>query len=157
MNRIILRPIGVVTNSVSDKEHHGWQKVISEISLKNQYVPALDGLGEFSHVIVLFWLHEVTAEERASKRARPLRKAEIPELGIFAWHSSRRPNPVGMSIVKLLGIEADRVKVQGLDAINGTPVLDLKPYVESYYHIDNPMEPHWVALTRADKNRDRPA
>ncbi len=151
MNKIILQPIGVVTNSVSDKEHHGWQKIISEISLKNQFMPALEGLEEFSHLIVLFWLHEVTAEERATKRAHPLRKAEIPELGIFAWHSSRRPNPVGMSVVKLIGIESGRVTVQGLDAINGTPVLDLKPYVECYYHVDNPREPGWVALTRADR------
>ena len=148
LEEIILHPIGMVRNSVLNKEHHGWQQIISEIAVKDEYVPALEGLAEFSHIIVLFWLHEVSAKERASKRARPLRKAEIPELGIFAWHSSRRPNPIGMSIVRLLEIEADRVTVQGLDAINGTPVLDLKPFVDHYYHVNNPIEPEWVALTK---------
>ncbi len=144
MDEILLKPIGLVKNSVTDKEHHGWRDVISELVVKDEYVSALDGLAAFSHIIVFFWLHQVTTEERATRRARPLRKSEIPELGIFAWHSSRRPNPIGMSIVKLLGVEADRVKVQGLGAIDGTPVLDLRPYVEKYYKVDSSREPAWV-------------
>ena len=152
MDDIILQPIGLVRNSIPDKKHHGWKGVISEILIKEKYVPALYGLSEFSHVIVLFWLHEVTTEERATTKGHPQNKVEIPELGIFAWHSSRRPNPIGMSIVRLLEIEADRVTVQGLDAINGTPVLDLRPYVESYYHVDNPKEPEWVRQTREKGN-----
>jgi tRNA-Thr(GGU) m(6)t(6)A37 methyltransferase TsaA len=145
---ILLQPVGMVKNSITDKEHHGWKDIYSDIFVKEEHVPALDGLAEFSHIIVFFWLHKVTPEERATRRARPTRKAEIPELGIFAWHSSRRPNPIGMSIVKLLELQGDRVQVQGLDAIDGTPVLDLRPYVESYYHIDDPTEPAWVAKTR---------
>jgi tRNA-Thr(GGU) m(6)t(6)A37 methyltransferase TsaA len=143
-----LKPIGVVSNSITDKNHHGWKDVCSDIVVGTEYLPGLEGLSDFSHVIVLFWLHEVTAEERATRRARPTMKAGIPELGIFAWHSSRRPNPIGVSIVKLLDVQGDRVRVQGLDAIDGTPVLDLRPYVESYYHVDNPSEPAWVAMTR---------
>ena len=77
-----------------------------------------------------------------------MRKAEIPELGVFAWHSSRRPNPIGMSIVKLLEVQGDRVKVHGLDAIDGTPVLDLRPYVESYYHVNSSTEQAWVVKAR---------
>ncbi|MFC1962925.1 tRNA (N6-threonylcarbamoyladenosine(37)-N6)-methyltransferase TrmO [Chloroflexota bacterium] len=145
---IHLRPIGVVRNSITDKEHHWWKDIYSDIFIEEEYVPALDGLADFSHIIVLFWLHKVTAEDRATRRARPMGKVEIPELGLFAWHSSRRPNPIGMSIVKLLELRGDRVKVLGLDAIDGTPVLDLRPYVESYYHVDDPTEPAWVAATR---------
>jgi tRNA (adenine37-N6)-methyltransferase len=143
-----LQPVGVVRNAITNKEHHGWKDVRSDIFVEEEYVPALDGLAGFSHIIVLFWLHQVTSEDRATRRARPTMKAAIPELGIFAWHSSRRPNPIGVSIVKLLGVKGDRVSVQGLDAIDGTPVLDLRPYVESYYHVDNPAEPAWVAMTR---------
>lgn len=143
-----LRPIGVVRNSVTRKEHHGWKDVRSDVIVKGEYTPGLHGLADFSHIIVLFWLHRVTPEERATLRARPTMKAEIPELGIFAWHSSRRPNPIGVTIVRLLEVQGDTVRVQGLDAIDGTPVLDLRPYVESYYHVDGPREPAWVDLTR---------
>ncbi len=150
---IILKPIGQVVNSVDNKEHRGWKEVVSEIVLDKEYRPALDGLGDFSHVFVFFWLHQVTSEERATKRARPLRKAEIPELGIFAWHSSRRPNPIGMTIVKILGVETDRVRVVGLDAIDGTPVLDLKPFIAGYYRVDNSKEPAWVATALAAREQ----
>ena len=143
-----LQPVGVVRNAVTDKEHHGWKGVRSDIIVEEGYVPGLDGLADFSHVIVVFWLHQVTDKERATRRARPTRKAAIPELGIFAWHSSKRPNPIGVSIVKLLEVKGNRVSVQGLDAIDGTPVLDLRPYVESYYHVDAPAGPAWVELTR---------
>ena len=144
MKEILLQPVGVIKNSIMEKEHHGWKDVCSDIFVKKEYIPALDGLADFSHIIVFFWLHKVTLEERATKRARPLRKAEIPELGVFSWHSSRRPNPIGMTIVKLLEVQGDRVKVQGLDAIDGTPVLDLRPYVESYYYVKSSREPAWV-------------
>lgn len=145
---IRLQSVGVVKNSITDKNHHGWKDVHSDIVVEPEYMQGLDGLSDFSHIIVLFWLHKVTAEERATRRARPTLKGGIPELGIFAWHSSRRPNPIGVSIVKLLDVQGAGVRVQGLDAIDGTPVLDLRPYVESYYHVDNPAEPAWVAMTR---------
>ncbi|MBM2832363.1 MAG: universally conserved protein [Dehalococcoidia bacterium] len=148
MGEVHLQPVGVVRNSITDKEHHGWKGICSDIFVKEEYIPALEGLADFSHIIVLFWLHKVTPEDRATKRARPTRKAGIPELGIFAWHSSHRPNPIGMSVVQLLEVQGDRVRVQGLDAIDGTPVLDMHPYVESYYHAGNPIEPGWVAMTR---------
>ncbi len=149
---ILIHPIGVIKNSITDKEHHGWKNISSNIFVREKYITSLDGLGGFSHIIVLFWMHQITPEERATRRARPLRSSGIPELGIFAWHSSRRPNPVGMSIVPLQGINGNKVTVQGLDAIDGTPVLDLRPYVESYYHVDNYQEPLWVKETRAGRN-----
>ncbi|MBI4330531.1 MAG: tRNA (N6-threonylcarbamoyladenosine(37)-N6)-methyltransferase TrmO [Chloroflexi bacterium] len=156
MDEIEIGPIGFVRNKVKDKEYHGWRDVVSDILVKEEYVPGLEGLADFSHVIVLFWLHRVTPEERATQKARPLRKAEIPELGVFAWHSSRRPNPIGMSTVKLLGVENGRVRVQGLDAIDGTPVLDLRPYVAEYYRVDRPAEPAWVAQAMQAVSRPTP-
>lgn len=142
---MLLKPVGVVNNSITDKRHHGWDDIVSDIFVDEEHVPALDGLADFSHIIVFFWLHKTTPEERAIGRERPKNKAEMPELGVFAWHSPRRPNPIGMSIVKLLEVKGNRLKVQGLDAIDQTPVLDLRPYVESYYHVDGPTEPAWVA------------
>ena len=143
-NEILLQPVGVVKNSINDREHYGWKNIYSDILVKGEYLPALDGLADFSHIIVLFWLDKVTSEERATRRAHPQRKDEIPELGIFAWHSSRRPNPIGMSVVRLLEVQGNGVKVEGLDAIDGTPALDLRPYVESYYHVAHSREPAWV-------------
>ncbi len=151
MTDITLSPVGVVRNQIQDKEYHGWKDVVSEIEVTGEFIPALEGLADFSHVLVFFWLHQVTAGERATRRARPLRKAEIPEMGIFAWHSSRRPNPIGMTIARLLGVQGNKVKVQGLDAIDGTPVLDLKPYVAGYYHVEQSREPSWVPLALAGR------
>ncbi|MDP2643341.1 MAG: tRNA (N6-threonylcarbamoyladenosine(37)-N6)-methyltransferase TrmO [Desulfobacterales bacterium] len=144
-----LAPIGWVNNAIADKHHHGWQDVISVISVTEACVPALEGLADFSHIIVLFWFHMIGAEERKTRRERPRRGSGNPELGIFSWHGPRRPNPIGMSIVKLLEIRDNQVTVRGLDAIDQTPVLDLRPYVASYYRVERSEEPGWVTVTMA--------
>lgn len=142
--QIVIKPIGVVRNSITDKAYNGWKDTCSDIVLEEEYIPALEGLADFSHIIIMFWLSKVSTEERATRKSRPLRNADIPEMGVFAWHSSRRPNPIGMSVVELLGIQGNVVKVRGLDAIDGTPVLDLRSYVGGYYHREQTVEPGWV-------------
>ena len=133
-----LQPIGVVRNGVSEPRTV-WEEVESEIVLEDPYVPDLVGLDGFSHTIVLFWLHLSSAwephasEDGADERTR----------GTFATRSPVRPNPIGVTVVEIKGIEGNTVRVHGLDAVDGTHVLDLKPYIHYGDRIDVTSEPDW--------------
>ena len=133
-----LQPIGVVRNGVSERRTV-WEEVESEIVLEDRYVPDLLGLDEFSHAIVLFWLHLSSAweppasEDAAAERTR----------GTFATRSPVRPNPIGVTVVELKGIEGNTIRAHGLDAVDGTRVLDLKPYIHYGDRIDVTSEPDW--------------
>ena len=133
-----LQRIGVVRNGVSEPRTV-WEEVESEIVLEDPYVPDLAGLDGFSHTIVLFWLHlssawvPHTSEDGADERTR----------GTFATRSPVRPNPIGVTVVEIKGIEGNTVRVHGLDAVDGTHVLDLKPYIHYGDRIDETSEPHW--------------
>jgi tRNA-Thr(GGU) m(6)t(6)A37 methyltransferase TsaA len=77
---------------------------------------------------VLFWLHEVTSEERKTLKVHPRSREDLPLLGVFATRTKFRPNPIGLALVELLKVEGNVLTVRGLDAFNETPVLDLKPF-----------------------------
>ena len=133
-----VRPIGVVRNGISEPRTV-WEEVESEILLEGQYVPDLKGLGEFSHAIVLFWLHLSSPWEPDTSRGASDERSR----GTFATRSPVRPNPIGVTVVELKGIEGRTVRVHGLDAVDGTQVLDLKPYIHYGDRIDNTSEPDW--------------
>ena len=133
-----LQSIGVVRNGVSERATV-WEEVESEIVLEDRYVPDLLGLDEFSHTIVLFWLHLSSAWEPPA----PGDEAEQRTRGTFATRSPVRPNPIGMTVVELKGIQGGTVRVHGLDAVDGTQVLDLKPYIHYGDRIDKTSEPDW--------------
>jgi len=95
----------------------------------------LEAIDGFSHLLVLFYLHKVTEKQRKLLKARPRRLTQyglnledLPLVGVFCLDSPHRPNPIGLSVVKLLWKKGRIIRVKGLDAFNGTPVLDLKPY-----------------------------
>ena len=100
---------------------------MSEVVLDESMTEGLDGIEQFSHVMVLFWMHRAAEAEPVRMRRRPQGREDMPELGIFAQRARHRPNPIGITTVKLLRRERNRVYVQGLDAINGTPILDIIP------------------------------
>ena len=127
---LILRPIGRVDNGATEAVDEGWGTVESTLVLDEHYATALEGLAEFSHLLVLFWMHE--APQPTAMRRRPQGRADLPEVDILAQRARHRPNPIGVTAVELLGVDGNRVQVRGLDAINGTPLLDLKPYFPQY-------------------------
>ena len=137
--------IGVVYNDVKEPTDQGWGSVVSEVVLDESMTEGLDGIEQFSHVMVLFWMHRAAEAEPVRMRRRPQGREDMPELGIFAQRARHRPNPIGITTVKLLRRERNRVYVQGLDAINGTPVLDIKPYVPAYDAADSPRVPEWMS------------
>jgi tRNA-Thr(GGU) m(6)t(6)A37 methyltransferase TsaA len=145
MAAALFSPIGVVRNAVKEPQMGGWESVESRIVVRRDLTDALDGLDGFSHVIVLFWIHRVPEEERRVTRIHPMGDQTLPLLGIFATRTQLRPNPVGVSIVPLLGRKGNVLRVRGLDAIDGTPVLDLKPYIPHFDSIPQAAIPAWAS------------
>ena len=109
---------------------------VSEIILDPKFKTGLEGLHKFSHAFVLFHIHRVTRMELKTYPA-PLSIKNLQSVGVFASRSQYRPNPIGLRLVKILRVHKNKIVVQGLDAIDGTPVLDIKPYVPGF---DRPAE-----------------
>jgi tRNA-Thr(GGU) m(6)t(6)A37 methyltransferase TsaA len=140
---MILRAIGVVRNGITPPKQEGWGETISEIVIDSSLSEALDGLEEFSHIIVLFWMHQITPEGLPMK-VHPMGRQELPLVGRLATRSPRRPNPIGETVVRLLERQKNILKVEGLDAFDGTPVIDIKPYIPGNGSVADARVPSWI-------------
>jgi tRNA-Thr(GGU) m(6)t(6)A37 methyltransferase TsaA len=138
---VSLRPIGVVRNNVDTPRPDGWEGVRSDLIFREELMPALDGIETYSHVIVVFHCHLVPDEER---EALGLSVPGGPEQGVLATRSQRRPSALGVSVVPLLRRRRNIVRVVGLDAVDGTPVLDIKPYIPFYDSVPDARVPAWI-------------
>jgi tRNA-Thr(GGU) m(6)t(6)A37 methyltransferase TsaA len=105
----------------------------------------LRGLGEFSHVLVVAWLPRRPSDPARHLQRRPRGQADMPLLGIFAQRAKDRPNPLGITVVSLVGVDEDGLRERGLDAIDGTPILDLKPYFPDFDAAAKATLPEWVS------------
>ncbi len=124
----MFRPIGVVRHQYPDDEVKR-RLVDGVIVLDEEYAEGLRGLGEFSHIIVVSYLHKYRGSPLVVKPRRvEARGIPAPEVGVFATDSPDRPNPIGISIVRLLRIEGNKLYVAELDLFDGTPVLDIKGF-----------------------------
>lgn len=141
---IKLTPIGIVKNSVTEPRREEWQKVISEIIINDNLAEALSGIEGFSHLIIIYWMHRLAPSEYSVTRVHPKGDHSLPLVGVFASRSPARPNPIGVTTVKLLEVRNNILKVIGLDAINGTPVLDIKPFIPQHDHPVGFKTPSWV-------------
>jgi tRNA-Thr(GGU) m(6)t(6)A37 methyltransferase TsaA len=141
VRELTLRPIGWVTQGRRGSDR--WQETEAEIEVDPAWAEALDGIEGFSHIWVVWWLdwHEQPPEQR---KVHPEGREEMPRMGIFATRSPRRPNPVAITAVRLLERQGARLRVQGLDAYEGTPVLDLKPYLRRGDLIPEATMPDWL-------------
>lgn len=126
--RVTLEAIGFVRNDVAKPRPHGWERIESHIELLPAHAERLHGLDEYSHVVAVFYL-DLAADAPEKPATLPV---EGVEMGILATRSQLRPNHLGVAAVPLLGVEGTVLRVRGLDAIDGTPVLDLKPYLPHY-------------------------
>ncbi|WP_031515694.1 tRNA (N6-threonylcarbamoyladenosine(37)-N6)-methyltransferase TrmO [Desulfofalx alkaliphila] len=122
-----LYPIGVIHSPYKTKEEAPKQGRFSDqiftLEIFNQYVDGLKDISNATHLIVLYWLHLANREKLQTKT--PFSE-EIK--GVFACRSPSRPNPIGVTMVKLISVSENKLRVQGLDALDGSPLLDLKPY-----------------------------
>jgi endonuclease-3 related protein len=137
-----LRVIGTVASPLIKPGLRCAAGVISEIKVDPALAEALDNLDEFSHLLVLYWMH------RAGKdwplKVHPKGMIDVAAVGLFASRSPNRPNPIGVSLVRLLGRSGNSLRVEGLDAIDGTPVLDIKPFIPWNDAADRAGVPPWV-------------
>jgi len=126
-NEVRLKPIGFVKRT-SKQEDVKDRSLVSRIVVKREFTKALDGIEDFSHILVVFWMHRVLQEETKILKVHPRGRRDLPLLGVFATRTAFRPNPIGLTLVELLKRERNVLTVKGLDAYDGTPVLDLKPF-----------------------------
>ena len=148
---MLLRPIAWVRNDISEPGRHDWAQVESQIVFEPGFESALDGLDEFSHITVLFWIHRSPAWDKSMTRVHPQRRPDLPLVGILATHSPVRPNPLGLTTVRLLERRDGVLRVAGLDAIDGTPVVDVKSFIPGD-DLAQATVPEWVSkLRRHDK------
>jgi len=139
---ITLEPIGIVRSEIKEPTRRKSEDVVSEIIVNSSLTEALDNLDEFSHIIVLYWIHR--SRRPAPKKVHPMGNPEHALMGVFATRSPDRPNPVGKTTARLLRRRDNVLTVQGLDAIDGTPVIDIKPYIPGYDSVDNARAPSWM-------------
>jgi len=157
---MLLRPVGVVRSPlkepslVAESGDLEWRprkagigdsrEVISELVIDSSLAGILDGIEDFSHLLVLYWAHRVAPEGRSIIKAHPMGRKDLPLVGIFATCSPARPNTICATVVRLVKCKENVLKVQGLDALDGSPLIDIKPYIPSYYHADNVKRADWM-------------
>jgi tRNA (adenine37-N6)-methyltransferase len=169
---MVLRTVGIVRNEIKDpvlksgtngiemqgemrdvkeKIKHTYNS-LSEIIIEQSCVDLLDGIEDYSHLTVLYWAHKVPESSRRLTHVHPMGREENPLMGIFSTCSPARPNPVLMTVVQLHRIEGNILHVVGLDAVDGSPVIDIKPYVMEFYPRENVRIPEWMRKIQTDVN-----
>ena len=146
---LIVKPIAIVKNNVNDLGRRAWKTVVSEIVFEPEFEESLYGIDDFSHIVVLVWFDRSPRWQHGMSKTHPQKRPELPLVGILSTRSPVRPNPLGVSVVRLLEREGNILRVIGLDAINNTPVLDIKPYIPE--DLDHKIRvPEWIPKLKAD-------
>lgn len=141
---IDIRPIGIVKAARTLAEDDFWGGEESCISLADPFTAeALQGLANFSHAEVLFLFHQVPASKIVTGARHPRNNLEWPAVGIFAQRGKNRPNRIGSTICRIVRVEATNLFVSELDAIHGTPVLDIKPVLAEFLPRQELRQPAW--------------
>jgi len=141
---IPVQSIGIVSAIRPHAEDDFWGGEESCISLSDQFGPeALMGLSEFSHVEVIFLFHEVNPDNIVSGARHPRNNPDWPKVGIFAQRGKNRPNRLGSTVCRLIRVDGNRLFVSELDAINGTPVIDIKPVMAEFLPRQEVRQPAW--------------
>lgn len=138
-------PIGTVRTARSDADDFDWDRPPARIELAPGYdAEALAGLEDFSHAEIIFHFHQIP-EDAVERRSRhPRGNPRWPKLGIFAQRGAARPNRLGATIVRIVGRAGRTLEVVGLDAVDGTPVIDIKPVMKEFLPRGELRQPGWV-------------
>ena len=141
MKEIIIKPIGFVKNDVKEPRFGDFANEISEVVIDEKFTEALGGIDDYSHVIIVYWMNKV--KDYVIKH-QPQGNPNVPIVGIFACRCPQRPNPIAITTVELISHKENKIKVKGLDVIDGTPVIDIKPYWPQYDKVENEKVPDWI-------------
>ncbi|RPI51287.1 MAG: tRNA (N6-threonylcarbamoyladenosine(37)-N6)-methyltransferase TrmO [Chloroflexi bacterium] len=153
---LCLRPIGRVVEGPSCPPEEGWEGREALVEIDAAWAGALEGIEGFSHVWIVWWLDR-SGSLPEDLRVHPDRREDLPRVGILATRSPVRPNPLAMTAVALLGREGRCLRVRGLDACQGTPVLDVKPYLRRGDLVPEATVPAWLEQLWAAHDDERPA
>lgn len=145
MQDIVMQPIGYVRNSVQDKKDTAWGADISTIELDEEYLYGLTGLESFSHALIVTYLDQANYRKEKHLLRRPQGREDMPVVGIFSQRTKDRPNRLGITAVEILSVGENTLQIKGLDAIDGTPILDIKPYFPAFDK-RNARTPEWVDI-----------
>lgn len=143
---IAMEPVGRVRGGRTEAVDDDWGGSRATIELDPaRFTPeALTGLDAFSHAEIVYLFDRVSAGEIVTSARHPRGRSDWPKVGIFAQRGKNRPNRIGVTICRIVGIDGLRLEVQGLDAIDGTPVLDIKPVLSGFLPRDEVREPDWA-------------
>jgi tRNA-Thr(GGU) m(6)t(6)A37 methyltransferase TsaA len=148
---IVVEPIGHVVGGRLRAEDDNWGEVRARIELAERFgAEALAGLSEFSHIEVVFHFDRQEEAGIVSAARHPRGRTDWPKVGIFAQRGKARPNRIGVSVCRLIAVEGTSLEVEGLDAIDGTPVLDIKPVMAGFQPRGEICEPAWAREIMAD-------
>jgi len=135
--------IGHVRTEVPDEAVAKQRRtIVSRVEILPEYAPALAGIEAYSHLFVLFWMHRATRPETLV--CHPRGDSALPPTGVLASRGRNHPNPIGLAVVELVGRDGAQLTVRRLDAFDGTPVIDIKPY-DDYDSVASPRVPAWFA------------
>lgn len=145
MNEIVCTPVAVVVGGRKEIVDDNWGNETSIIRLDDAFsANALAGLEDFSHVEVIFWFDRVPEDKIEVGSRHPRGREDWPLVGIFAQRGKNRPNRLGVSRAEVLRVEGRDLHVRGLDAIDGTPVLDIKPVMREFEARGAVHQPDWA-------------
>ncbi len=142
-----IRPIGFVHSERTEALDDNWSSINAFVELDPDYSEeTLLGLNGFSHIEIIYYFHRVEESELVLAAERPRENPRWPRVGIFAQRKRSRPNLLGTTICKIKGLEGNRIFVEDLDAIDGTPVIDIKPVFRDYLPrtLLEVREPRWA-------------
>jgi tRNA-Thr(GGU) m(6)t(6)A37 methyltransferase TsaA len=146
MEPLTIVPIGTVHNAIASPQDDHWGPVVSQVTIDAQQYSAesLQGIEEFSHLEVIYLMNQVDPASVPVGARHPRNLTFLPKVGIFAQRPKARPNRIGLSRCRLLGREGLVLTVEGLDAIDGSPVLDIKPYFAEFGPRGEVIQPDWT-------------
>jgi tRNA-Thr(GGU) m(6)t(6)A37 methyltransferase TsaA len=146
MTEIALLPIGIVRSPIHEPVDDVWGGVTAHIELDGSRFSqeSLAGLDEFSHVEIVFIFDRVREHEVEAGARHPRGRTDWPKVGIFAQRGKNRPNRIGVTTCRLIAVRSLAIEVEGLDAIDGTPVLDIKPYLRQFAPRGDVHQPVWA-------------
>lgn len=152
MDEVTLRPIGQVRGGRVEPRDDQWDGETCTIELDADRFPpeSLAGLDEFSHVEVVYHFHLVDETAVVTTARHPREREDWPKVGIFAQRGRVRPNRLGVSVAALIAVDGHRITVRGLDAVDGTPVLDVKPVLSEFLPRGGVRQPQWSTELMAD-------
>ena len=143
---VTLKPIGVVHSAIHEPVDDVWGGLAARIELDSSRFSAesLAGIDAFSHVEIIFLFDRVADDEIHLGARHPRGRTDWPKIGIFAQRGKNRPNRIGVTVCRLLSVHDTSIVVEGLDAIDGTPVLDIKPYMQEFAPRGDVHQPAWA-------------